>query len=251
MVEAVDGGLKSVDNSLRLLDCLLEKQELGVSQIARKLGVAKSTTHRLLMTLCAQNFVIQNPDTGKYSLGLHLYELGQVVHDRTILRRQALPVLEELRQLTGCTVHLAIPDGPDILYLERLYSLPMIEMFTDVRRRLPTNCTSSGKIISAFNDATADARREAGFPQLTEHSIRSEREFDQALAEARVRRLALNCDEAASGFTSVAAPLLDGFGCARAAISVVGVTAEVSGNLGKLARVVAAGAQTVMRRTLL
>lgn len=246
-----DYALKSVDNSLRLLDCFVEDQELGVSEIARRLGVAKSTTHRLLTTLCTQNYVIKNPNTGRYRLGLHLYELGQLVHDRMGIQLKAFPVLEHLRQLTGCTVHLAIPDGADIVYLERLYSVSTIEMFSGIDRRLPAHCTSSGKIISAFNVATADARRQAGFPQLTERSIRSVKEFDEALAESRVRRVGINRDEAAEGFTAVAAPILDSFGHAHAAISIVGKTEDFAGELGKSARIVTAAAQKVSSRLCL
>lgn len=245
--DLADGGLKSVENALRLLGCFVDKQEMGVSEIARRLGVAKSTTHRLLTTLSAQRYIVQNPDTGRYRLGLRLYELGQLAHDRLDLHQKALPVLEQLRQLTGCTVHLAIPDGPDIIYLERMHSLDTIQMFTDVQRRLPAHSTSSGKIISAFNDATAEARREAGFPQLTEQTIRSVKQFDVAIAESRVRRIAINRNEAQNGVTAVAAPILDRRGRARAAISIVGRTEDLAGELGKSARIVTAAAQRISR----
>ena len=135
---ARDGGVKSVTAALDVLDCFIDADELGVSDIARRLGVAKSTAHRLLTSLCARGLADKNPETGQYRLGLHLFELGQLAGHRMRLRRQAMPLLEELRQASGCTVHLAVASGPDVLYLERLETLRGVQLFGTVGRRLPS-----------------------------------------------------------------------------------------------------------------
>src|SRR4051794_8311435 len=124
-----DAGVKSVMSALDVLDCFALDDELGVSDIARRLGVAKSTAHRLLTSLCARGVTEQNPETGQYRLGMHLFELGQLAQHRMRLRQTALPLLEELRQVSGCTVHLAISSGPDVLYVERLTTLRGIQLF--------------------------------------------------------------------------------------------------------------------------
>ena len=92
-----DDALKSVANTLDVLDCFMTDDELGVSEIARSLGVAKSSAHRMLSTLAGRGFVEQNPDSGRYRLGLHLYELGQLSVSRSRLRQAALPIMEDLR----------------------------------------------------------------------------------------------------------------------------------------------------------
>jgi DNA-binding IclR family transcriptional regulator len=131
------GGVKSVLAALDVLDCFSQQEELGVTEIARRLGVAKSTAHRLLTTLCARGIAEQNPQTGHYRLGLHLFELGQLARERAPLHRAALPLLEEIRQATGQTVHLSVADGADVLFLERMTSVRAIPLLVPGTRRMP------------------------------------------------------------------------------------------------------------------
>src|SRR3954466_11615410 len=72
----VEGGLQSVQTALAVLHCFSSDEELGISEIARRVGVAKSTAHRLLTTLCAKGMAEQNPETGRYRLGMRLVALG-------------------------------------------------------------------------------------------------------------------------------------------------------------------------------
>ncbi len=233
-----DGAVKSVLAALDVLDCFAFDDELGVSDIARRLGIAKSTAHRLLSSLCARGLAEKNAETGQYRLGLHLFELGQLALNRNHLRRTAMPLLEELRQVSGCTIHLAIADGADVVYLERLETLRGMQLMTTVGRRWPAHCTSSGKAIAAFDPAAAEARRLAGFPPRTQNTIRTERDFNEVLAETRRLGVAISKGEARVGLTSVAAPVRDSAGRARAAISVVGPSREMNDDLGRPARLV-------------
>lgn len=244
---AVDGGLKSVSAAVDLLDCFGSAHELGVSDIARRLGVAKSTAHRLLTTLCNRGLVEQNPETGQYRLGLHLFELGQLAVSRFRLSQAALPLLEELRQRTGCTIHLSVPERADVLYIERLQSLNGMQLFAGVGRRLPAHCTSSGKAIAAFDPTLAQNRRAAGFPVITSSTIRTPAAWDRALDETRRRGVAVNRDEVSVGLTSVAAPVRDHAGRARAAISIVGPTRDVAQGVERSARLVSAAANKLAR----
>lgn len=220
-----DDALKSVANTLDVLDCFLADDELGVSEVARKLGVAKSSAHRMLSTLAGRGFVEQNPDTGRYRLGLHLYELGQVSVSRSRLRQAALPIMEDLRQRTGHTIHLGVADGSDVVHLERLQSREGLDIFDTLpARRFPTHCSATGKVLAAFDPAVAEARRRAAFPPITANSVRSVEEWDATLVKIRRAGVAVNRDEVAIGAMSVAAPIYDGIGRARAALSIVGRT---------------------------
>jgi DNA-binding IclR family transcriptional regulator len=242
-----DGGVKSVVAALDVLDCFTDADELGVSDIARKLGVAKSTAHRLLTSLCARGLAERNAETGQYRLGMHLFELGQLAATRMRLRRAALPLLEELRQISGWTVHLAIPAGADVLYVERLETLRDMPVMLSVARRQPSHRTSCGKAMAAYDPEFARARRAAGFPALTEVGVCSANDFDRELAEVRRRGVATNRGEVRSGLSSVAAPVLDASGRACAAVSLVGTTRELSTDLGRPAQLVTVAARRLAR----
>ncbi|HEY0949505.1 IclR family transcriptional regulator [Nocardioides sp.] len=230
--------LQSVLTALDLLDCFVDSEELGVTDLARRLGVAKSTAHRLVSTLAARGFVERVPGTGHYRLGLHLWELGQLVQDRTPLRHLALPILEEVRLTTGQTAHLSIADGPDVVFVERLQALSGISLLGARRRRMPLHTTSAGKVLAAFNPAVSRARIAAGFPPMTGETIGSAEEWEAALAEVRRRGLAVTDSENVAGLASVAAPVFDGGGLAVAAISVAGPRDAIIGHLDRTSRVV-------------
>ncbi|WP_344006725.1 IclR family transcriptional regulator [Streptomyces thermocarboxydovorans] len=244
---AADGGLRSVSTALELLDCFGTDHELGVSDIARRLGVAKSTAHRLLTTLCTHGLVEKNPQSGQYRLGLHLLELGLQVASRFRVRQAALPLLEELRQRTGCTIHLAVPEGADVLFVERLQSLNGMHLLADVGRRLPAHCTSSGKVMAAFDASFAQRRRALGFPVITSSTIRTQEVWDHVLDETRLRGVAVSRDEMTVGLTSIAAPVRDHAGRARAAISIVAPTRSVGDGIERSARLISEAARKLSR----
>ncbi|MGN6609913.1 MAG: IclR family transcriptional regulator [Jatrophihabitans sp.] len=243
----MEGGLKSVLATLDLLDCFMAADELGVSDIARRLGVAKSSAHRMLTTLAARGLVEKNAETGRYRLGLHVYELGALTATRNRLRNIALPVMEDLRRRTGHTIHLTVADGADVIHLERLQSMHGIQVLGEMKRRFPAHSTSGGKAIAAFDPAVAQARREADFPVLTRNTAKSVKEFDAMLADVRRLGYAMNRDEALLGFTSIAAPILDPTNRARAAISMAGPTEDFAASVAQDARLVISAARCIAK----
>jgi len=240
--------LRSVLTALDLLDCFATSDELGVTEIARRLGVAKSTAHRMLSTLCARGVAERVPGTGHYRLGLHLWELGQLVQDRVPLRHLALPLLEELRLRTGQTTHLSIADGPDVICLEPLQAVPGIPLSGERRRRMPLHSTSAGQVIAAFNPDVARAQVQAGFPSSTRHTIRSAGDWAVSLAEVRRRGVAVSDSEDVVGLGSIAAPVFDTSGLAVAAVSIAGPASIVLGNRDRFSRAVAVTAVRLSRR---
>lgn len=244
----VEGGLKSVAAALDLLDCFVEDEELGVSQVARRLGVAKSTAHRLLTTLASRGLIEQSTKTGRYRLGLHLFELGHLALTRLDLRRESRTLLEELREVSGWTVHLAIAQGADVLFLERLPTLRGMQAMIEYRRRWPLHATSSGKAICAFDPEAAHTRSAAGFPSFTTHTITSEAAFRADLAGVRKRGYALSREELMYGLASVAAPVLDKQGVARASLSITGSAQELGQHPDRQARLVIAASQRLAKQ---
>jgi len=242
-----DGAVKSVTAALDVLDCFSHEPELGVSDIARRLGVAKSTAHRLLTSLRSRDLVERNPQTGQYRLGLHLFELGQLTQERMRLRRIALPLLEELRAVGAGTAQLSVPQGADVLHVERLEPVHGRGRCAPVPRRMPVHATSSGKALAAWNDELAQRRRQAGFPILTDATIRTAEEFDRELATVRRCGVATNLGESRPGVCSVAAAVLDAGGVAVAALALVRPTGPDGGELGRQARLVSVAAARITR----
>jgi len=245
---AVDGGLKSVVTALDMLDCFRDVEQLGVTELATRLGIAKSTAHRLLTSLVDRGFVQRDPRTGRYLLGLRLFELGQLAAGRLGLREQALPVLQDLRQRTGCTIHLAVPaPNGNVVYIERLHGPGRVAAMASVGYGFPAHLTSSGKVIAAFDPAFAEVRRKAGFPTRTTSSIRDVAAFDSALEGVRRLGLAVNDQELLCGLTTVGAPVRDQQGRVHAAISLVATTTEVRARVDGLGRLAIAAAKQLSR----
>lgn len=234
--------LQSVAAALDLLDCFAEDEELGVIEVSKRLNVAKSTAHRLLTTLLSRGLVEQNSANGKYRLGLHLYELGQLAVTRFDLRRGARPLLEELREVTGWTVQLSVAAGVDTLVLERLQTLRSFKVKADWNRRLPASVTAQGKALCAFDNALAERRIAAGLPRITSKSITDPVKFRAELKEIKQRGYATATGESLDGVSSVGAPVIDSRGHAVAALAILGAPEDVvpaSARLGKLVQAAA------------
>jgi DNA-binding IclR family transcriptional regulator len=246
-VVAPAGGIQSLTTALDLLECLAGEPELGVAELGRRLGIAKSSAHRIVTTLAAKGYVQRVPATRGWRLGIRLHELGELVASRSQLRDHALPLLETLRAQTGETVHLAVPEGAQMFYVERLESYHGLRFSSRVARVRPIYLTSSGKAVAAFNPAVAEAALAAGFVPRTQRTIRTKEQFLRCLAETRERGYAFSVEEDEPGLASVAAPVLDHTGIARAAISVAGPVARVSANhVSEMARRVQAAARQLM-----
>jgi IclR family KDG regulon transcriptional repressor len=224
--------LGSVRNAARVLRAFSSAdQELGVTDLSRRLGIGKSTTHRLVATLAAERLLEQDPATGRYRLGLALYELGTTVTEHVDLHQAALPVLTTLRHSTGEMVHVAVLDGLEVVYVERLESHHMMPIFRRIGHRLQANWTSSGKVLLAALPREELHRRLDGV-RLEARTPRTITDVDLLVAEldrVAARGWAANVEEGEQGITSVGAPLHGADGRVIAAISVVGASTRISG----------------------
>src|SRR5262245_427754 len=190
--------------------------------------MGKSTVHRLLQALVRQGFVIRTPE-GRYRLGLVVHELGQLVVHGLLLRQVAHPVLEQLRFATDETVHLAVLEVPEVVYIERLESASTMRMFDRVGPRLPASVTSSGKCLLAWAPPdVVDGVIASGLVRRAPRTIPSEAVFDDALGGVRRRGYAVSVEEGARDIASVAAPVRGSDGSVIAAVSVAGPVLRVN-----------------------
>lgn len=241
------GGLRSVLAALDLLDCFAEQEEFGVSELARNIGVAKSTAHRLLTTLCARGFAERDEESGRYRLGLHLYDLGHLAVSRSDIRNAALPILQDVHHRTGATAHVGVAQGDEVIYLERIVSREALQIWAKVGRRAPSATTSSGKILYAYSSRFANGRLQGRLPMVFASDSALAARYRGALQETVKRGFAVSVDESLQGLTSIAAPVLGHDGIAQAAISLVGPTPRMLADIPNAARLVQAAAKKLSR----
>ena len=218
------GRLSSVTSALRVLKVFSDgESELGISGIAQRLQLAKSTVHRLAVTLASEGFLEQNAQNGRYRLGLSLFSLGALVRQRMDVSNQAHSLLAALRDKTQETVHLAILNETSIIYLHNLESAQAIGTRSYIGTRKPAFCTSEGRVLLAFNppEMVAAVLRE-DLVQRTPKTITNPKLLRQLLEEVRHSGYAIDDEESEDGMRSVAAPIRDISGKAIAAIGLAG-----------------------------
>jgi len=220
-VEGVDR--KSVVGKVRsILEALAEHGRMGLSDLARASGVAKPSVHRICGELIRWGVVERTGDG--FRLGSRLFELGQRVPGRRQLRDLALPFMEDLFLTTRQVVHLAVADGFEVVYIERLTGRQSDRVPSVVAGRMPMNCTATGKCMLAFGpDDMFEALVGHGLRPLTPYSIVVPSALQDDLVETRRRGFAIEREEAVIGMTSVAAPILTRSGL----IGAMSITASV------------------------
>ena len=244
------GDLRSVSIAVQVLECFLDSVELGPSEIARRVGVAKSTAHRALAALAAGG-LLDRSGGGKYRLGLRLYDYGQLAIDRLYLRELALPILAALRDQIGETVQLGIPAGAEVLYVDRLEGTNGLRFHSDAYRRVRAHSSSTGKAIAAWNPGVQAAVIAAGFPRHTVRTAGSRSIYLAKLEEVRKLGYAVSSEEFEIGLSSVAAPVLlpgPSGPISVAAISVAGPTARVVGRTSSVSSRVVEAANKLSRQ---
>lgn len=216
--------LSSVANSLRLIKAFSEDEyEIGISDLAKRLGLAKSTVHRLASTLLEQGMLEQNPTDGKYHLGLALFELGTMVRRKMDFTVEARPFLRTLMEKTGETVHLAILDHDSILYVITHESKQALRMGSKVGTRAPVHSTAVGKVLLASQAEEEIERIVArGLPQSTPGTIVDAKALRRELALVKAQGHAVDDEESEIGLRAIAAPIRNYSGDVVAAISIAG-----------------------------
>jgi DNA-binding IclR family transcriptional regulator len=214
--------LSSVANSIRLLTSFSgEEDELGITTLASRLRLAKSTVHRLATTLTAAGFLEQNSDTGKYRLGVALFELGALVRRRMDVANEARPKLRELLEKTGETVQLGIVDHFSVLYVYEMESRHAIRMAAAVGGRAPLHCTAVGKVLLAHQPPDYVKQVIAqGLKAHTENTVTRREALLSVLADVAEREHAIDDEESENGLRAVAAPVRNHTGNVIAALGV-------------------------------
>lgn len=218
--------LQSVGNALGVLDLLSKYDELGVAEVARYMGVAKSTAFRLLATLEKNAYVYKSRDS-RYRLGMKLAMLGDLAVQRMEIVSMVHPYLTELNRSLKETTHLIIWDGGlYITVMDRVLGTSFNTQITSIGFRYLAHATACGKAVLAYANEEA---RQKYFKQLMsgeagEFTEEDCRVIDEELKEIRLTRVSCDDEKNVPGLTCFAVPILDHTGHALASIGVSGIT---------------------------
>ena len=221
-----------------------------MSDLAAHLGLSTSSTHRILSTLCDEGVLDQDAESGKYRLGLSVFDMAAAMPTQRSLHEAVLVSMTELRARTGETVQVGVLDGREVVYVERLDSPNTLRVFTELGRRGGAHRTSSGKAILAHLPKRQRDNLLSGWQldTATTHTITDLTVLREELARTKQRGYAENRQESELGVVSVAAPIFDASGDAVAALSLVGPTERMDPNRTAYASAVMALARTVSRQ---
>lgn len=198
---------------------------LSLAELAKRTGLPKPTVHRMIAELVRERMLERVTD-GSYRLGLRLFEIGERVPSRRSLSDAALPIMEDLRQVTRQRIHLAVLDGVDVVYLEIL-GAEVLKVGSRTGGRFPAHATGVGKALLAHSPDATEARIEAGLPRLTPRTITTPGALVRDLQNIRTRGFAMDREESHVGVSCVAAPVFGSDGEVRAALSVTGRTRSI------------------------
>lgn len=202
---------KTLAKGLIVLEALVQKGEpCGVSDLAAVLGMSKSNAHRLLNTLVETGFV--NADNGRYEASLKVWELGTRIIKNYDVRDLARPAMTRLVRETEEGVRLTVLDAQklEVVYIDKIDSPQDVRPFSEIGRRAPAHCTSSGKILLAYQDERFIKKVSRKLKAYTQWTITDPEAFQRELRKARADGYALNAREYSPQVSGVAAPIFDG-----------------------------------------
>lgn len=219
-----DSGIQSVQRAVTILRSFSEAEPtLGVTHLSERLGLHKSTVSRLLSTLEREGFVEQDPETGKYRLGLGLVSLAGFALERLDLRRIAHPHLGPLAELTQETINLTVLDGHEGVNIERVASPRSIRYVGSVGRRTPLHCSSTGKVMLAYmTPQERDTLLLRPLTRYTAKTITDRAALEAELTQIRSHGYGIAREEYEEDLAAVAAPIHNHQGRVLATVSITG-----------------------------
>jgi DNA-binding IclR family transcriptional regulator len=242
--------LQSVVRAMQLLEVIAEDGEMGVSDLARHLGVHKATASRLASTLASRGLIERDRTTGRYRLGFGLIRLAGAVMANLDLVRVARPILEDLAHETRETVNLGVLTGDSVVYVDQLSGARSVVSVSWVGRRTPLHCTSNGKVLLAYLPASErDRLLGRDLERLTARTIVDPVQLGAELEDVRQRGYATALEELEEGLNAVAAPVRRADGAVAAALSVSGPAFRMTArDMPRIGQITARSATEISRR---
>jgi IclR family transcriptional regulator, KDG regulon repressor len=224
--------LSSVRNIARILKSFrLDKPEMTLSELSRKLGIPKSTMFKLLHTMMSEGFLEKNEGTGKYRPGRHMSGLGRTILAGSEWPNIAYPYLKSLARQTGLTAHLSCYEQGEVIWLVKVEDYDSFPLYSRVGRRAPAYAPASGKAILAFlGEAEISQLVLHHWKTLTPKTNTDKTKFLSELDRTKQSGFSIQREEVELGAASLAVPVLDTGRKPVAGISVAGQKSRFQGN---------------------
>lgn len=221
-----DAGVKSLARAMRVLECFsVAEPELGVSEIAKKLGMQKSTIYNILSTFQQNGYISQNTKTNKYFLGMKFLHLSYIVNRHLSLREVFLPYMVRISEATKQTCFFAVRYRQEVHYIEAAYPNAHGPTRNILGERAPMYCTGLGKAMMAFmTEEETEKIINGQLEPYTSFTLTSPEKLRWEMEEIRRKGYAVDYMEHEFGLCCVAVPVFDTNGEVMAAVSVSGLS---------------------------
>ena len=223
-----------LDRAINILEFIGRQNtgEAGLPELSAAMKLHKTTTHRIAHVLESRGLLRRGVDSNRYRLGLHLYDLGCQALDSINLRDEARPLMARVASEVGETVHLAVLDNAEVLYIERIEAQRSMTMGSKLGARNPVYCTALGKAMLAYStELEVDQILAVCRLELrARNTITNVPALKRELERIRVRGYAIDDEEIEDGIRCISAPILNPAGRAVAAISVSGPASRITPN---------------------
>jgi len=223
--------INSILRASSILRCFLGgKTSYRISELAIQLGLDRSTTYRLLLSLEKCGLVEKDKKTGEYSLGLGVFEIGNTYLRQMDFIQASKPVMAELAAKVQETVHLAVLSGMEIVYVDKVDSPRTLGVMSKIGQRGPLHSTALGKVLLAFQPEAESSRmiKQIKLKPFTANTISSRTKLMDELKKVRRQGYAFDFTESEQGVECIAAPIRNHLGDTVAALSISGPERKIN-----------------------
>lgn len=229
-----DSVLQTADRALMILE-MLASEGLTATDIQNKLGLNKSTVHRLMMTLLSRGFVERNEQTGIYQIGLKMVEISSIRLNHIELKTEAVPYLHQLANKVGQSVQLAIYDEGEAVFIEKVEKYMSMHMYCQIGKRIPLYCSAVGKsLLMDKSDAEIRSILETvTFEKFTDNTAETIDSVIEDIHEGRKAGYTKDMAEHEAGVYCIAMPVFDYRSKVVAAVSITGFNTDIYGEAGE------------------
>ena len=230
MLAAKTQSVPALERALSILESLSKsKHGLTLSQLSRSLELPKSSVHCLLLTFKRHGYLHHDDSSGRYRLGLRLCDLANAAMSGAMLRDQAAPFLNQLRESTHLTTHMAVLEQDEIVLIEKVEPLTS-RVNSWIGKRMDVHCTALGKALTAYlpEEQVEALVRRRGLLRHNDNTIASLKRLKQELEQVRKQSYSIDDEEEEIGVRCLGAPILSANKQALAAISIAGTTDQIN-----------------------
>jgi DNA-binding IclR family transcriptional regulator len=220
----------ALERALSILESLAKsKHGLTLSQLSRSLELPKSSVHCLLLTFERRGYLYRDDSSGRYRLGLRVCDLANAAVSGAILRDKAAPFLNQLRETTRLTTHMAVLEQDEVVLIEKVEPL-RARVNSWVGKRMGFHCTALGKALTAYlpEEQVEALVRQHGLLRHNDNTIASLKRLKQELEQVRKLSYSIDDEEEEIGVRCLGAPILTPNNEALAAISIAGTTDQIN-----------------------